>query len=166
MPCISATAIRPSAMCGIFTTPTRQCQLACPPRHAGADAQGCASGTSAPPTGWTILSPTRIISPSASKSTTAVTAMSSTPAAISTKVPLSRRRTFTSQSAVLHGISGSISPCRPAPDWASALSSSAAGESWTSSRLWPARPWNFWAAAFPTRKCAATTCGPRRSFPG
>ena len=45
----------------------------------------------------------------------------------------------------------------------SASSSSAAGESWTSSGPWPGRPSSSRAAVCPTKKCAATTCA-RRAF--
>lgn len=61
----------------------------------GARCTKCASGTSAPRTAWIISSPTRIISPSASKNITGVTAMSFTPAATSTSRLLSKRRTST-----------------------------------------------------------------------
>lgn len=44
------------------TMPTRWCGRSCPARCSS-----CASGISAPRTGWTILSPTRIILPGASK---------------------------------------------------------------------------------------------------
>lgn len=73
--CISATAIRPPAMSGIFiiptaTMPTRWCGRSCQARCSS-----CASGISAPRTGWTILSPTRIILPGASKNITGATVM-------------------------------------------------------------------------------------------
>ena len=95
MPYTSATATRRSVMCGIFTTPTAPTPTGWRSSSCPARCTKCASGTSAPRTVWIISSPTRIISPSASKNITGVTAMSFTPAATSTSRLLSKRRTST-----------------------------------------------------------------------
>ena len=161
--CTSATATPPSAMCGIFTTPTAAAPTGWPSWSCRVKFTKCGCGTSAPPTGWITSSPTPTTSPGASKSITGGTATSSIPAATSTRPPLWKRRTFIWWWGGLPGTSASTLLWRPAPGWASGWWSSVPAARRNTSRRWPGRMWSFWAAACPMRRSAAGICGPKPS---